>query len=88
MIVHCSNIEQTAADALFFESLLWLARTVVAAAVADPSLASEVRELSVFFFSSSSTTPCLFMIERCMRYDIAGAPTIHLSFLRPELRYS
>lgn len=43
VIVYCSNFERTAADALFFESLLCLARMVVAAAVAEPSLAPEVR---------------------------------------------
>lgn len=42
VIVYCSNFERTTADALFFESLLCLARMVVAAAVAEPSLASEV----------------------------------------------
>lgn len=41
--MYCSNFERTTADARFFESLLYLARMVVAAAVAEPSLAPEVR---------------------------------------------
>lgn len=43
VVVYCSNFERTTADALFFESLLCLARMVVAAAVAEPSLSVEVR---------------------------------------------
>lgn len=46
VIVYCSNFEITTADALFFESLLCLARMVVAAAVAEPSLATEVNSWS------------------------------------------
>ncbi|CAM9981821.1 unnamed protein product [Pylaiella littoralis] len=42
VILYCSNFEKTTADALFFESLLCLARMVVATAVAEPSLAPEI----------------------------------------------
>lgn len=42
MIMYCSNFERTTADAQFFESLLCLARLVVAAAVAESSLSPEV----------------------------------------------
>lgn len=44
MVVYCSNFERTTADALFFESLLYLARLVVSAAVAQPWLTPEVSE--------------------------------------------
>ena len=46
VVVYCSNFERTTADALFFESLLYLARLVVAAAVAQPWLTPEVRPCS------------------------------------------
>ncbi|CAM9589327.1 unnamed protein product, partial [Ectocarpus fasciculatus] len=41
VIMYCSNFERTTADALFFESLLCLARLVVAAAVAESLLSQE-----------------------------------------------
>ncbi|CBN75794.1 hypothetical protein Esi_0181_0020 [Ectocarpus siliculosus] len=41
VIMYCSNFERTTADALFFESLLCLARLVVAAAVAESTLSPE-----------------------------------------------
>ncbi len=44
VVVYCSNFERTTADALFFESLLYLARLVVSAAVAQPWLTREVSE--------------------------------------------
>lgn len=74
VVLYCSNFERTTADALFFESLLCLARMVVAAAVAEPSLAPEVRGWSeenaggskdIHFPAQTAQENTFFLLEIC-----------------------